>query len=219
MQKDNPENTRNTGAAVEFWGPGQSHFLSIIGAVLAMTLNVLPADTQAAERGVTAHLSSKSSAPAPDGAYGLCRRYEWACASGNSGALTAKQVKLAEQLNRRINASVHPITDIKQYQREEFWTLPTARGGDCEDIALLKKAELIRQGLSPSRLLLATVLDRNRNNHAVLILRTNRGDYVLDNLTDRMLHWSRTGYSFLKVQDSQAPHRWTAVLAGGIFKG
>ncbi|WP_165915489.1 transglutaminase-like cysteine peptidase [Rhodovulum marinum] len=182
-------------------------------------LAALPATMHAAERGGTAHLSSKSFAPAPNGAQGLCSRYAWACARGHSAALNPGEVRLAEQINRRINASVRPIEDIKQYQREEFWTLPTARGGDCEDIALLKKAELIRQGLPPSRLLLATVLDRKRNNHAVLVLRTDKGDFVLDNLTDRMLHWSRTGYSFLKVQDPRAPHRWTAVLAGGIFKG
>lgn len=197
----------------------RARHIAAAGAAALVVALALPVAGTAAERGPTAHLSSKSAAPAPQGAIGLCSRYDWACASGRSASLSAEQVRLAELINRRINSTVRQIEDIDQYRRNEYWTLPTARGGDCEDLALLKKAELIRNGLPPDRLLLATVLDRKRNNHAVLVLRTGNGDYVLDSLTSQMLHWSRTSYSFLKLQDPRAPERWTAILAGGIFKG
>ncbi len=40
---------------------------------------------------------------------------------------------------------------------------------------------------------------------------------MLDNLTDRMLPWHRTGYSFLRMQEPNDPRRWNAIAAGGIF--
>jgi predicted transglutaminase-like cysteine proteinase len=118
-----------------------------------------------------------------------------------------------------VNRQVRPITDRRQYRRDEHWALPTSRGGDCEDFALLKKRELIALGVPADKLLIATVLDRKRQPHAVLVLSTLQGDYVLDNLTSRIKPWGQTGYSFLRMQDPRAPERWVAVLAGGIFKG
>lgn len=188
-----------------------------VGAAIALAL-AMPGAATAAER-LTSHLSTKSSASAPAGAAGLCSRYDWACARApGASAFTEDQLRTAQAVNRKINASVRQINDIDQYRREEVWTLPTARGGDCEDLALLKKAELIRHGISPDRLLLATVLDKRRGSHAVLVLRTDKGDYVLDSLTSRVLHWSKTGYSFIRMQDPRAPERWNSVFAGGIFR-
>ena len=34
------------------------------------------------------------------------------------------------------------------------------------------------------------------------------GDYVLDNLTSRVLPWNKTGYAFLRMQDPRQPARW-----------
>ncbi|HDR28867.1 transglutaminase-like cysteine peptidase [Rhodovulum sp.] len=198
---------------------GPAAWLAALGAAMAVAMALLMPAAAAAEGRLVAHLSSKAQADPPKGAEGLCRRYDWACARGSSARLTADQIRMADKLNRRINASVRPVTDLAQYGREEHWARPTARGGDCEDIALLKKAELIRMDIAPDRLLLAEVLDGQRNNHAVLILRKDDGDYVLDNLTNRMLPWSQTPYTFLRMQDSSAPHRWKAVFAGGIFRG
>ena len=82
---------------------------------------------------------------------------------------------------------------------------------------MLKKLRLIEAGIAPEHLLVATALDLNRSAHAVLILRTSAGDYVLDNLRDRIRPWQQTGYSFLLMQDPKAPARWTAIFAGGIF--
>jgi predicted transglutaminase-like cysteine proteinase len=73
------------------------------------------------------------------------------------------------------------------------------------------------RGVAAERLLIATVLDRRQNPHAVLVLRTDRGDYVLDNLANRMMHWSDTGYTFLRMQNPKAPGQWVAVFAGGVF--
>ena len=80
-----------------------------------------------------------------------------------------------------------------------------------KDFALLKKRELIRAGIDPSKLLIATVLDRKRNAHAVLVYRSSQGDLVLDNLTNRIKPWSVTRYLFLRMQDPRQPRNWVGV--------
>jgi predicted transglutaminase-like cysteine proteinase len=156
---------------------------------------------------------------APGGAAHLCVNYSWACAhSGRRNTqITQEQMNEAIRVNSRVNGSVRQISDMEQYGREDVWALPTARGGDCEDIALLKMLELIQAGLPPERLLLATVLDRNRQGHAVLVLRTGRGYYVLDNLTNEVRLWEQTGYTFIRMQNPDAPSTWVSVFAGGIL--
>jgi len=172
----------------------------------------------AAPYGNDGFLVAKRAIAAPSGAIGLCGRYDWACARSGAGHRAGPDVlRVANRVNLAVNRQVREIRDTAQYRREEVWALPTSRGGDCEDFALLKKRELIARGIAPERLLIATVLDRKRQSHAVLVLRTDRGDYVLDNLTNRILHWKRTGYTFLRMQNPDAPHAWDAVFAGGIL--
>ena len=95
--------------------------------------------------------------------------------------------------------------------------MPGRRGGDCEDYALEKKRQLIEMGLSGDQLLMTTVLDRKGGSHAVLVLRTGAGDYVLDNLNNQIKPWGRTGYTFLRMQDPQHKQQWRALFAGGLF--
>lgn len=128
-------------------------------------------------------------------------------------------LQVVHAVNLRANRNIRPISDVAQYRVAERWALPTARGGDCEDYALFKKRELIRAGIPPDQLFVATVLDRKRQSHAVLVLRTGSQDLVLDNLTDRILPWKRTGYTFLRLQDPGQPTGWVSVLAGGLMAG
>ncbi|MDU8942246.1 transglutaminase-like cysteine peptidase [Ovoidimarina sediminis] len=157
---------------------------------------------------------------APAGFRGVCERYAWACDRSSKASVhgAEAQLELAYRVNRAVNRQVREISDQQQYKQREYWALPTRRGGDCEDFALLKKRELQRAGIAPDRLLIATVLDRRQRAHAVLVLRTDRGDYVLDNLTSRIKPWNKTGYSFIRMQDPTTPSGWTVVMRGGIFR-
>jgi predicted transglutaminase-like cysteine proteinase len=47
---------------------------------------------------------------------------------------------------------------------------------------------------------------RDDNWHAVLKVKTDRGEYILDNQIEDLLPWFRTGYRFVKRQ-SQGPQR------------
>lgn len=166
-----------------------------------------------------AFLAARMTVSAPAGASNLCGRYPWACQTSKGATkISGGQLDVAIKLNRQINRQVPSISDQAQYGRIEHWSLPTSRGGDCEDFALLKKRHLIEAGLDPQMLMVSTVLDRNRNAHAVLVMRTSQGDFILDNLRDEVLHWRQTGYTFLRMQDPSNPSRWTAVIDGGIMR-
>lgn len=163
-----------------------------------------------------AHILPQKPIAAPSGFQGVCARYVWACARSGA-AVGAPDLDLVRAVNRAVNRKTRALSDRRQYGSDEVWALPTSSGGDCEDIVLLKKLELVSQGFPPEALLIATVLDRRRMSHAVLVLRTGDVDLVLDNLRDQILPWRKTGYSFMRMQNPSAPHRWDAVLAGGEF--
>jgi len=50
--------------------------------------------------------------------------------------------------------------------------------------------------------------------HAVLTVRTDKGDYILDNLTDKVRSWDQTGYRFLKRQAIDNTGRWVSIRGG-----
>ncbi|MCV2878813.1 transglutaminase-like cysteine peptidase [Sedimentimonas flavescens] len=189
---------------------------ALSGAILAgLGLGLLLTPQSADAIMSTAFLQSRGAAPAPSGARALCQQYDWACATSQAPVQrVADEFRLIKAVNSQVNRAVRSIDDKRQYGVAENWALPTKRGGDCEDFALLKKYELIRRGIDPQRLLIATALDRKRNPHAVLIYRSDQGDYVLDNLTSQVKTWKSTRYFFLRMQDPAKPSRWMNVLRG-----
>ena len=49
--------------------------------------------------------------------------------------------------------------------------------------------------------------------HAVLTIATDRGDYVLDSLSDDIVPWNQTGYHWLERQDAVNVTQWVALDA------
>lgn len=189
-------------------------WLSLVIAVSATT----PALSIDARRPSADIIPIRAVAHPPPGAQGLCVKYDWACAKSHRTLLIGEEtMKVVRTINARANRSIRSISDVNQYRIAERWALPTNRGGDCEDYALYKKRELIRAGIPAEQLLIAAVLDRKRQSHAVLIIRTGTQDLVLDNLNSRIVPWQKTGYTFLRLQDPQQPSRWVSVMAGGML--
>lgn len=85
-----------------------------------------------------------------------------------------------EAINRHVNATIAPRLDTA-----DIWKL-NPRAGDCEDYALTKRAALIRAGYPAGALRIAIGRSGNEN-HAVLIVMTITGKFVLDNLTDEIV--------------------------------
>ena len=52
------------------------------------------------------------------------------------------------------------------------------------------------------------VRDLNGEGHAILTVKTDRGEFVLDNLRDEILPWDETGYRFIKRQAQDDPNVW-----------
>lgn len=191
-------------------------FLRLVLAAIAVNATLIPSTASAGSGGE--FLVAQRAIKAPAGFNGLCDRYAWVCAAPAVAGISGKEkIALAHQINTAVNREVRQIEDQRQYGRAEHWALPTQRGGDCEDLVLLKKKMLIEKGVPSKALLISTVLDKKLNSHAVLVLRTAGGDLVLDNLTNRILPWHETGYTFLKLQNPKALAKWDAVLAGGVI--
>ena len=199
-------------------GPMMRTRIAAAAAALLMGL-ALPAGaatetTAAAGKGPTRTAPTFGRTLPPIGFVKFCGRRPEACATRPSGAvrphLSARQWELVNRVNAYVNADVRPASDDEIYGEAERWDYPTARG-DCEDYALLKQRYLEVLGLPRSALLLTVVLDDQQEGHAVLMLATSEGDFILDNRRDGVRRWSDSDYTFLKRQSPRDPRDWQAL--------
>ena len=115
------------------------------------------------------------------------------------------------KVNRWVNQSIKPVTDMEHWGVVERWGYPSDGYGDCEDYVLLKRRMLMRAGWPREALLITVVRDKNDEGHAVLTVKTNRGEFVLDNQEERVLPWNKTGYVFVKRQSQSNPNAWVTL--------
>jgi predicted transglutaminase-like cysteine proteinase len=150
----------------------------------------------------------------PVGYVNYCERYQRDCQPlGGSRyrlELTPERWKLIGEVNSFVNTSIVPESDQELYAVPERWEIPT-NAGDCEDYVLLKQRYLEGLGFPIETLLITVVLDETGQGHAVLMVRTDRGDLVLDNRRNTVLLWSDTRYEFLKRQSQDNPQLWVAL--------
>jgi predicted transglutaminase-like cysteine proteinase len=115
------------------------------------------------------------------------------------------------EINARVNRDIEAVTDIDHWGVTERWSYPTDGKGDCEDYVLEKRRRLIEAGWPRQALLITVVRDRKGDGHAVLTVKTDRGDFVLDNQEAKVKLWTETGYKFVKRQSEQNPNRWVSL--------
>lgn len=115
------------------------------------------------------------------------------------------------RINMAVNDAVRPMSDFDIYGLDEYWTYPDQLVGDCEDYVLEKRRQLAELGISLSNLLITVLRKPDGEGHAVLTLRTDRGDFILDNLNNELMPWYETGYRFLKRQASNHTGRWVTL--------
>ena len=112
---------------------------------------------------------------------------------------------------REVQASVNRLpyrSDAVRFERPEFWAELDAAGGDCEDFALAKRAALLAQGADPASLHLALCWTETQEFHAVLVVDTERGSYVLDNRHAEPMRKQDLGYRWHSIQEG---HTWHAL--------
>jgi len=194
--------------------------LGYFGAIIALTALALgPTAAVPAERlpplprTGTAAVETGEARP-PLGWVDFCYRHPQDCRRNivepDELALTAPLWRKLVTVNKAVNDAVQPLADKAHWGLSESWDYPDDGTGDCEDYALEKRKRLIAAGFPNRVLLMTVVLDENREGHAVLTVRTSRGDLVLDNKRDAILPWDSTGYSFIK-RESQAEPGWAAL--------
>lgn len=123
-------------------------------------------------------------------------------------ALTSESWNELNTINDYVNTNVPQVEDIANYGVNERWSYPNARGGDCEDLALLKRKMLIERGWSPADLLIAVVREWNGDGHAILVVDTDKGELVLDNKNWAIVAWNDTPYTWVKRQSRERPYIW-----------
>ncbi len=151
----------------------------------------------------------------PIGHYEFCLAYADECRQQRG--VSFDPVKLTKEIwtsivniNSAVNMVIEPRSDFDIFGREEVWTFPDA-AGDCEDYVLLKRQLLINEGVSPSALLITVARRPNGEGHAVLTVRTDRGDFILDNLTSQVRAWEQTPYKYLKRQSERHAGHWVSI--------
>ncbi len=156
---------------------------------------------------------------APLGWTGFCKRYAHECQreslNGQSIVLNAAALDLLQRVNVGVNAAIRPITDRAQWDTAERWDFAETGLGDCEDYVLLKQRWLVSAGFHRDAVLVTVVTDLAGDGHAVLTVRTDKGDYVLDNMVDEIKLWRETPYSFVKRQSSLVTTEWVSLNGGG----
>jgi predicted transglutaminase-like cysteine proteinase len=126
--------------------------------------------------------------------------------------LTSAKWNELQAINLEVNLAIKPMSDLVQYHVVEKWTYPYSGKGDCEDYVLLKMRRLMERGWPQSVLMITVVRDEHGEGHAVLTVRTSRGDLILDNKHSRILAWQKTPYQFIKRQSSLDPSRWNSLI-------
>jgi len=178
------------------------------GGVQAQTLASLPSSRPIENTGVARPVL---------GWVKFCERHPDECrvdiAEPGAVTMTPQVWRTIVLVNRRVNARIKAMTDKEHWGTVDSWDFPDDGYGDCEDYQLLKRRNLADQGLPRRAMRMTVVIDEQGEGHAVLMIRTDRGDFILDNKTNAVLPWAQTGYVFVK-REGQNDTAWASL--GGI---
>jgi predicted transglutaminase-like cysteine proteinase len=182
-------------------------------SVVALAALAAPTASNADERPI--YIAIGETTKAPIGWVEFCVEYEPECKTKPSlprdVMLNSQSWKDLERVNQYVNTHIKPMTDMEHWGVVERWNYPDDGYGDCEDYVLQKRRLLMRAGWPREALLITVVRDKRGDGHAILTVRTDKGEYVLDNQNDQILLWSDTGYRFVKRQSQSDPNVWVAL--------
>ena len=185
----------------------------IVASAIALALLASPTASMAQERPLFISLGGVTKAPI--GWIEFCIEYDPECKTKPSAprdvVLSTQAWKDLLRVDHWVNANIKPMTDTEHWGVVERWNYPDDGYGDCEDYVLLKRKMLLKAGWPREALLITVVRDKQGEGHAVLTVKTDKGEFILDNQTDDILLWSETGYRFVKRQSQSDPNVWIAL--------
>ncbi|MGV1750940.1 transglutaminase-like cysteine peptidase [Agrobacterium sp. CG674] len=188
-----------------------------LALLVAIAAGLLSAATAQAENKGSPAMVTGGITSQPIGHYEFCQKYQSECDIRSKltppPRVTEYGWNVIREVNKDINSRIIAMTDQEVYGKDEVWEYPKT-AGDCEDFVLLKRKALIERGFAVSDLLITVVRKPDGEGHAVLTLRTNNGDFILDNLSDDVKLWTDTNYTYLKRQASFNTGRWVSIEDG-----
>jgi predicted transglutaminase-like cysteine proteinase len=130
----------------------------------------------------------------------FCLKNDCSPSGAASVPYTAKVMDDLAKVTKAVNGSI-------RYRAEsgDKWSVNVS-SGDCEDYALTKRARLMKMGYPASALRMA-VGHVSGVYHAVLVVKTKKGAFVLDNLTDEVLPVGRSKIRVRKMASAD-PMVW-----------
>jgi len=148
------------------------------------------------------------SAPAPIGFQIFCMQNTLECktSSVSETDYTFRFMRKLNAVNKDVNAAIIPKNDVGV----DKWTL-NANIGDCEDYVLSKRSLLVKAGIAAGALRIATATTSRGEGHAVLIVRTDRGEFVLDNRTNAIKLIGKTDLTYHAISGMN-PKKWTKMV-------
>jgi predicted transglutaminase-like cysteine proteinase len=162
-----------------------------------------------------AYVQVGEAARPPIGWVEFCIEYKPECNTKPSTprdvVLTAEAWSDLLKVNAWANENIKPLTDLEHWGVVERWNYPDDGYGDCEDYVLLKRRMLMQAGWPREALLITVVRDKKGDGHAVLTVKTDKGEFILDNQEPDILAWNKTGYRFVQRQSQSDPNVWVAL--------
>jgi predicted transglutaminase-like cysteine proteinase len=182
-------------------------------SLIALLALAAPKASNADERPLFISLGEATRAPI--GWTEFCAEYDPECKTKPSAprdvVFSNQAWKDLTRVNLWANTHIKPMTDMEHWGVVERWNYPDDGYGDCEDYVLLKRRMLMKAGWPREALLITVVRDKHGDGHAVLTVKTDKGEYILDNQTDQILLWTDTGYRFVKRQSQADPNVWVSL--------
>ncbi|CAN5198387.1 transglutaminase-like cysteine peptidase [soil metagenome] len=122
--------------------------------------------------------------------------------------------RLIHYVNGEVNRHIVQVSDFTTSGVAEYWKRPDPGGtsmGDCEDIAIEKRMQLLGLGFPADRLFFGVVYKAGLGLHTVLVARLDSGDVVLDSASSRVERWWQAGYIWLRQQSPRDALEWRSV--------
>ena len=107
--------------------------------------------------------------------------------------MASNSLAIAERIHREVNVRVKYWPDAK-----DEWRI-AGTSGDCEDYALAKRQMLLDAGWSVDKQALCICKTGEGVTHAVLMVDTDAGVYILDNLHDAPVKPSALKYEWMGI--------------------
>ena len=170
-------------------------------------------------------VGSMAAAPAPNPAFmrlganalapmafvQFCLRKPTRCAPSDHVEVLAYDVHAIElqRVHAVVNTFIAPRPDPAG-QPETPWD-DEATAGDCSEYALAKRSRLLDVKVPSSALLLAVAQLATDEEHLVVVVATDRGEFVLDNLQPEIVRWDELHYRWIKRSTPENPLHWRAI--------